>query len=139
MLLTLLLASAPLLARSQFVYTVGVGIDERTGQPGVGFDPSSTQTQLGDVVAFEFRQGVHQVYESTWANPCTPLNGGFSAGPESVPTGGTGGTYNYTIADSNPHWFFDSASCTSGGVFSVNPPTTGEQTAGTFLANALAL
>ncbi|KAG8687267.1 hypothetical protein FRC09_013595, partial [Ceratobasidium sp. 395] len=38
----------------------------------------------------------------------------------------------------DPVWFFDQAGglCTKGAVFSINPPLTGDQTAGQFRANA---
>jgi len=124
-----------------FTYTIGVGISEQTGQPGIGFDPSSTDPSVNDLLSFEIHQGQHQVIQSTFTDPCTPLAGGFDTGLQSVAVGVTDNlpTFQTTVNSTEPLWFFDAFGtiCEQGGVFSVNPNST--ETAAAFMANALAL
>ncbi|KAG9098018.1 hypothetical protein FS749_004904 [Ceratobasidium sp. UAMH 11750] len=126
-----------------FDYTVGVGKDETTGKVGMGFDPSSVRPQVGDRIVFEYRAGSHSAVQSTFKDPCIPMPGGYNSGVQTVPDGtpvDASGlpTTEYIVQDLNPVWFFDQAGglCTKGAVFSINPPLTGDQTAGQFRANA---
>ncbi|KAG9126175.1 hypothetical protein FRC07_004582 [Ceratobasidium sp. 392] len=135
-----LLASSGALA---FDYTVGVGKDETTGKVGMGFDPSSVRPQPGDRIVFEYRAGSHSAVQSTFKDPCIPMSGGYNSGVQTVPDGtpvDAGGlpTTEYIVQSLDPVWFFDQAGglCTKGAVFSINPPLTGDQTAGQFRANA---
>lgn len=81
---------------------IGVGLDEVTGKPGIGLcgapvrkdeltllrsDPSRTVTKTGDVLVFKLLGGEHQVTQSSFASPCTPLEGGFTTGLQNVPNG----------------------------------------------------
>ncbi|KAG8748667.1 hypothetical protein FRC10_000058 [Ceratobasidium sp. 414] len=126
-----------------FDYTVGVGKDETTGKVGMGFDPSSVRPLAGDRIVFEYQAGSHSAVQSTFKDPCIPMAGGYNSGVQTVPDGtpvDASGlpTTVYIVQDLNPVWFFDQAGglCTKGAVFSINPPLTGDQTAGQFVANA---
>lgn len=72
-------------------------------QKGVGFDPSVIYPVAGDSIVFEFRSGQHSAVgesttvkllhaicllgscvESTFDQPCTPKQGGFDSGVQTV-------------------------------------------------------
>ncbi|KAF9056581.1 hypothetical protein BJ165DRAFT_1399212 [Panaeolus papilionaceus] len=107
---------------------------------GIGFDASSIHPAAGDIIAFEFRSGVHSVVQSTFENPCVG-SGGFNSGvftvDHSLSVDAPGlPIVTLNVKDTNPLWFFDEAGgeCYQGGVFSVNP--TLQQTPAAFKANA---
>lgn len=133
-----LLSLLPVVLSAEFL--VGVGKDETTGKKGKGFDPSAIHPIAGDVIAFEFNAGQHSVVESTFENPCTPKEGGFNTGvqsvDESLPVDADGlPQIRITINDTQPLFFFDQAGglCQQGAVLSINP--TAEQI-GSVVANA---
>ncbi|KAF7345088.1 putative SH3 domain protein [Mycena venus] len=122
-------------------FTVGVGKDENTGKKGLGFDPSSIVPAIGDFIVFEFRSGSHSAVQSTFENPCTPKDGGFNSGvqtvDDSLAVDAPGlPTVRLLVNDTQPIWFFDQAGglCNKGAVLSVNPSAT--QTDAAFKANA---
>ncbi|KAF4568359.1 hypothetical protein EYR36_010370 [Pleurotus pulmonarius] len=126
---------------SAFDYTVGVGKDERTGKKGMGFDPSSIHPQAGDSIVFEFRSGSHSAVQSTYENPCTPMEGGFNSGvitvADNLEVDAPGlPQVRLLVNSTEPLWFFDQAGglCREGAVLSANPTST--QTAGGFVDNA---
>ncbi|KAF9491112.1 pseudouridine synthase [Pleurotus eryngii] len=127
--------------RIAFDFTVGVGKDERTGKKGMGFDPSSIHPQAGDSIVFEFRSGAHSAVQSTYDNPCTPLEGGFNSGvitvADNLEVDAPGlPQIRLLVNSTEPLWFFDQAGglCREGAVLSANP--TSSQTAGGFVENA---
>ncbi|PPQ91618.1 hypothetical protein CVT25_012799 [Psilocybe cyanescens] len=63
------------LAKGQTSHTVMVGLQ------GSFFDPPTISAGLNDTITFVFAGFVHTVTQSSLANPCTPLPGGFSSGP----------------------------------------------------------
>lgn len=88
--------------------------------------------------------GSHTATQSTFAAPCTALQGGVDSGPcvlasshtlpchqathlrsfsSRKPAAATPPTFNYTVADANPVWFYCATGthCKSGMVFAVNP------------------
>jgi hypothetical protein len=133
------------------VYTVTVGIVEIDGQPGRGFDPSSIRPAAGDTIHFTFSlpeyvknppSVQHSATQSTFDTPCTPMSGGFDTGIQTTGSANTntGNTFELQVNNTDPLWFFSSASgdCGSGMVLSVNPPLTGDQTAAAFVDRAKA-
>lgn len=59
------------------------GTDHRVvvGGPGVlAFNPTTVVAQPGDTVTFEFHQKNHTATQSTFADPCKPMSGGFNSG-----------------------------------------------------------
>ena len=81
--------------------TILVGTDGTTG--GLVFTPPTVKASNGTVVTFEFRgaPGNHSVTQSSFKEPCTQLQGGFSSGYIQVPPGTTEGfpTWNLTVTD----------------------------------------
>ncbi|GAA5914189.1 uncharacterized protein JCM6883_000769 [Sporobolomyces salmoneus] len=133
-----------------FVYTVGVGKDQTTGQPGVGFDPSRTvisDLTTDNEVHFRFLQGNHRVVQSDFDSPCAS-NGGFDSGEENVATGTaeeSGPVATFNIANNSGVYYFsdignNAAECYLGAVFCLNTNEADDATAcHSFQAAALAL
>ncbi|GAA5832033.1 hypothetical protein JCM5353_000728 [Sporobolomyces roseus] len=113
-----------------FVYTVGVGKDQTTGQPGVGFDPSRTVVSdqtTDNELQFRFLQGNHRVVQSDFDSPCAS-NGGFDSGVEDVAAGTAeeaGPVATFNIANNSGVYYFsdignNAAECYLGAVFCLN-------------------
>jgi plastocyanin len=113
------------------------------------FTPSSVNVSAGDVVNFRWvgSPGNHSVTQSSFAQPCDPLSGGFDSGfvftPANITTGFA--EWNLTITNgSAPIWFFckqganGADHCKSGMVGAFNAPTTGNHTFAAFKAAAAA-
>ncbi|KAH8119305.1 hypothetical protein DFH11DRAFT_437317 [Phellopilus nigrolimitatus] len=128
----LALSLLPALAAAQTVHTIDVG------QGGLQFSPSTTTASNGDIINFVFSAADHTVTQSTLANPCTPLDGGFNSGIVNT----VGASWNLTISDATtPIWFFCAQStpivhCEQGMVGAINPPSSGSFSS--FLASAKA-
>jgi hypothetical protein len=114
-----------LLVGGQTTHTVTVGLQ------GSFYNPPTLSAGLNDTVTFVFAGFIHTVTQTTLANPCLPLPGGFNSGPignlgnATAPTK----TWNLQITDvSTPIWFFceittPTSHCASGMVGVVNPPS----------------
>jgi len=114
--------------------TVQVG-STVSAQGGVfQFIPPSITAKNGTVVTFKFSgiPGNHSVTQSSFADPCDPLAGGFDSGFVYIPTSETEiPEFNITITDdSKPIWFYckqlkPTAHCIDGMVGAINAPSTG--------------
>jgi plastocyanin len=125
LVLTTIALLAASLARAA-THTVAVGANGNT------FDPTSITANPGDVITFSFKGGSHTVTQSTFASPCTALQGGVDSGSKPAAGAATPPTFNYTVADTKSVWFYcqTGTHCKSGMVFAVNPTST--QTFGAF-------
>ncbi|KZV90742.1 hypothetical protein EXIGLDRAFT_720069 [Exidia glandulosa HHB12029] len=129
--LTLLALAAVVSAQTVWDVTVG------GAKAGFTFSPSSTTAKNGDIVRFTFAgpMGNHTVTQSTFAAPCTAVDGGFDSGyaPVGLPAGTTTTSqeWNVTITDeTKPIWFYckqalPSPHCLMGMVGAINPPPSG--------------
>jgi plastocyanin len=136
MFFTVALSALSLISVASAQMTVEVG--GTAAAPGGVFQytPSNTAAKNGTVVTFRFSgaPGNHTVTQSTFADPCTPVAGGFDSGwvfiPPSPALSATP-EWNLTITDdSKPIWFFckqlqPSPHCIAGMVGSINAPSTG--------------
>ncbi|KAH7065845.1 Cupredoxin [Paraphoma chrysanthemicola] len=100
---------------------------------GLTFKPDSLEAAQGDTVTFKFWPKNHSVAQSTFAQPCQPMNNGFWSGY--VPTTSTESLANWTFTyevtnASAPVWFYctQGRHCQGGMVGVINPPKTGERT-----------
>jgi len=119
------------------------------GVHGGFYEPPTLCAQKGDIVQFvfgNFGNGSHTATQSSFANPCLPLPGGFSSGEAQLPIGASlddAPVWNLSITDtSQPIWFFCEVSqphshCADGMVGVINPPSPASFT--TFLAAAKAV
>lgn len=80
-------------------------------------------------MTFTFQQKNHTVTQSSFANPCTPLEGGFDSGFQPVGAEDTAGPFpaaTLIIQDTNPIWIYcrqkvPTSHCAAGMVFAINP------------------
>ncbi|KAF8511487.1 hypothetical protein BU17DRAFT_20657, partial [Hysterangium stoloniferum] len=76
----------------------------------------------------------HSVTQSSFDNPCFPLQGGFDSGVTGNPAGMlTLPEWNITITDTEPIYYFCKVTtplshCTAGMVGTINVPVTGSNT-----------
>ncbi|KAJ3491294.1 hypothetical protein NLI96_g787 [Meripilus lineatus] len=121
-------------ANSTTVVTVQVGSTASAAGGVFQFIPPTFNATKGSVISFQFTgsPGNHTVSQSSFTNPCTPLQGGFSSGFISVPANTTAfPVWNLTIEDdTRPIWFFcaqpnPTPHCGNGMVGAINAPLTG--------------
>ncbi|KAG9217763.1 hypothetical protein CCMSSC00406_0003548 [Pleurotus cornucopiae] len=137
---------------SAFDYTVGVGRAKNAQLPEI---PSFSNFEVEHIALsvsrkfslrkccldFESSQLVSAEIETTYDNPCTPLEGGFNSGvitvADNLEVDAPGlPQVRLLVNSTEPLWFFDQAGglCREGAVLSANPTST--QTAGGFVENA---
>jgi plastocyanin len=80
-------------------------------------------------VTFTFQQKNHTVTQSSFASPCTPLEGGFDSGFQFVAADVINGPFpaaSLVIEDTDPVWIYcrqrvPTSHCAAGMVFAINP------------------
>ncbi|KAI0021641.1 hypothetical protein F4780DRAFT_770120 [Xylariomycetidae sp. FL0641] len=106
---------------------IDVGFDSQ-----LVFNPSNVTEIIGTVVEFEYNPMNHSIVQSSFDAPCQPLESGFAA--PFVPTNQTssGVTFEVTITNNDPVWFYCAQTmkshCQSGMVGSINAATEGDKT-----------
>ncbi|KAK0214224.1 hypothetical protein EDD85DRAFT_575519 [Armillaria nabsnona] len=99
---TLVALALPLLVVAQNGAVIQVG--GTASEPGgiFQFNPANVTASEGDVITFEFSgaPGNHSITQSSLANPCTPLSGGFDSGWVFIPGPGTPAPqFNLTVTE----------------------------------------
>lgn len=109
----------------------------QVGNGGFSFSPADIQAPVGTIITFSFQSPIqHSVTQSTFADPCTPMAGGFDSGLT------TGTTFSVNVTDaSTPVYFFCKAPthCGAGMVGTINAPSSGNGTNSAFMSAALAI
>lgn len=99
------------------------------GDNQLTFTPSRISAQPRDRVTFEFQSKNHSVVQSSFAQPCYPIQGqpGINSGFMPVTNGQPFPTFTIKINDTTPQWFFCSqpGHCGKGMVFAVNTDEQG--------------
>ncbi|KAF8200224.1 hypothetical protein BJ912DRAFT_624984 [Pholiota molesta] len=102
------------------------------GELGSFYSPLTLAAGINDTVTFVFEGPFHTVTQSSLANPCVPLPGGFNSGVLGRGTNdSTTPSPTWTILITNisePIWYFCEIStptshCESGMVGAINPPS----------------
>jgi len=108
-----------------------IAVSNKTG--ALVFMPDTLTAKEGDSVTFRFWPKNHSVAQSTFAQPCSPMNNGAWSG--FVPTTDTEKVSNWTYTmevknASAPIWFYctQGKHCQSGMVGVINPPKQGPNT-----------
>jgi len=97
------------------------------GVTGLVFTPQFLNAVEGDTIFFTFQQKNHTVTQSTFASPCSPLDGGFDSGFIPVSADNTNGPFpaaQFRVRNSTePVWAYcrQGNHCKQGMVFAVNP------------------
>jgi len=93
------------------------------------FQPPAIGAQVGDQVVFHFNPKNHTVTQSSFANPCGPMQGGIDSGFIPVPQNQTDHlpTFTVTVHDTKPIWLYcgqgggtPNSHCGAGMVFAIN-------------------
>ncbi|KAI1345044.1 hypothetical protein F5Y15DRAFT_15566 [Xylariaceae sp. FL0016] len=97
------------------------------------FNPNNVSELIGTVVEFGYNPMNHSIVQSSFDKPCQPLeSGGFAAPFVPTQAGTTGTTFEITITNKDPVWFFCAqtakAHCQAGMVGSINAATEGDKT-----------
>ncbi|KAG9017180.1 hypothetical protein FRB90_001446 [Tulasnella sp. 427] len=98
------------------------------GEAGNVFTPNHVKAHVGDFVTFHFHFKNHTVTQSSFEDPCSPLEGGFDSGFMPVAENATEfPTFTIEVKDKKPIWVHceQVAHCPSGMVFAVNAPKKG--------------
>ncbi|KAH8819811.1 Cupredoxin [Xylogone sp. PMI_703] len=117
--------------------------DVNVGQGGkLVFNPATVTAQVGDTLTYHFFGKNHSVVQSSFADPCHPLSGGFFSGFTPVPPNENGlsrTTFTITVNDTKPIWVYCGQTvgnhCQSGMVHAINAPSSGN-TFDAFVAKA---
>ncbi|KAH9048240.1 Cupredoxin [Lactarius hengduanensis] len=117
-----------LLSLTSVLFAKAADFQVTVGGPGgvIQYNPNFVTANPGDTVTFIFQQKNHTATQSTFANPCTPVPGGFDSGFVPVSANNTNGPFQeaqFQVADTNPVWVFcrQANHCQSGMVFAINP------------------
>jgi len=91
----------------------------------IAYTPNVVTANVGDTIIFTFKQKNHTVTQSSFAQPCSPLAGGFDSGFVPIDASATtfGTTATYVVNDTKPVWVYckQAGHCQQGMVFAVNP------------------
>jgi len=103
-------------------------IQVAVGQNGLTFTPSDIKASVGQSVEFSFFPKNHSVTQSSFADPCHPLAGGFFS--TFMPTTSESSTtFTLLVNDTKPIWIYCGQTtgnhCQSGMVAAINAPATG--------------
>ncbi|KAJ4398901.1 hypothetical protein N0V91_009855 [Didymella pomorum] len=121
---------------SLVTHTVQVG-----GPNGsLAFFPNNIKANAGDMVQFQFHPKNHSVVQSTFDNPCVPIQNIMSNKTNAffsgfMPTAAAANasqllTYTIRVPDDKPIWFYCSQGkhCQAGMVGAINAPASGAKT-----------
>jgi plastocyanin len=123
--------------------------DVKVGGDGLVFTPNFVNANPGDVVNFIFLNKNHTVTQSSFAEPCGALAGGFDSGFQAVANGTAADklpTVQYTVTTQpdEPVWFYckqaihtANSHCFKGMLFAINCPKEGEKSLPNFSAKAM--
>ncbi|KAK7034074.1 hypothetical protein VNI00_012505 [Paramarasmius palmivorus] len=121
----------PTFAPQPVDHKIVVGVDGK-----LAFGPANISAAIGDTVTFEFRPKNHGVVQSSFSQPCQPLEEstgvvGFNSGLMPVSADATEfPTFRITINDTAPIWGYcpqtqPMSHCGAGMVFSINAVESG--------------
>ncbi|KAH8918496.1 hypothetical protein BT69DRAFT_575171 [Atractiella rhizophila] len=116
------------------------------GEAGLVYTPDQIDAPIGSRILFEFQTKNHTVTQSSFDEPCKPLEGGFKSGFQPSQLGNssqTGPGFVVEVKDDKPIWFYcgqqlPKPHCPQGMVGAINAPKTGN-TFDEFKKKALAL
>ncbi|KAI0011706.1 Cupredoxin [Xylariaceae sp. FL0662B] len=109
------------------------------GEAGLVYTPAEVQANMGDMVVFTFMSMNHTATQSTFAEPCTAMEGGMDSGfmPNMNNTVDPPPQVAMQVMTTEPLWFYckQMGHCGKGMTFSINP--TADKTQAMFQAMAI--
>ncbi|PMD40243.1 Cupredoxin [Hyaloscypha variabilis F] len=120
--------STALAAAASAALAQAVTIPVTVGNGALKFVPNDITANIGDQIEFSFFPKNHSVTQSSFADPCHPLAGGFFS--TFIPTNSTSPeVFTLTVNDTKPIWIYcaqtKESHCQSGMVAAINAPATG--------------
>jgi plastocyanin len=94
---------------SRTVAETGVTHTVVAGRAGLHFDPENVVAQIGDVIEWHYLPMNHSVAQSSFGNPCKPLDDGsgfFSGFNFFTKEGQAPDVFTFTVVDQNPIWYY---------------------------------
>ncbi|KAH7144589.1 Cupredoxin [Dactylonectria estremocensis] len=124
--------TTPLIALSVLASTAAAAVHiVEAGEDGLKFNPESTKAAVGDTIEFHFYPTGHSVAQSSFEEPCKPLNStSFYSGPINVSSGQSNEVFTITVENEDPIWYYCAAvgHCEGGMVGVINGPSSGSKT-----------
>jgi hypothetical protein len=113
-----------------FDFAIPVTHVVNVGKFGLTYTPPFITANPGDFVQLKFFSKNHTFVQSSFQDPCTPLDGGIFAGfkPSNITANTTGlvtfQTVTFPVITPDPMWFYCAQGdhCQSGMTFAINPP-----------------
>ncbi|KAH9210749.1 Cupredoxin [Leptodontidium sp. 2 PMI_412] len=113
----------------------GTTIQVTVGKGGLVYTPNDIKAEVGTNIEFSFFPKNHTVTQSSFKDPCHPLENGFFSSFVPTANSPSGSTFTITVKDTKPIWLYcgQGNHCQTGMVAAINAPSTGN----TFEAFAL--
>ncbi|KAB5555028.1 hypothetical protein GE09DRAFT_1033114 [Coniochaeta sp. 2T2.1] len=93
------------------------------------FTPNNITELQGTVVRYNFNPKNHSVVQSSFNDPCHPLDKGFTSGFIPTAVSPSGAHFDIVVPDTKPIWFYCAQTtgnhCQTGMVGSINAPAAG--------------
>ncbi|KAK2592512.1 hypothetical protein QQS21_009787 [Conoideocrella luteorostrata] len=116
------IATSPILAQDANTIMVEVGAK------GLTYSPANFEAKVGAKVVFHYYPKNHTVTQSSFSNPCQPLQGGgFFSGFVPTTASPSETTFTIEVKDTKPIWFYcgQGNHCQSGMIGAINAPKSG--------------
>ena len=91
----------------------------------LNFNPSTLTAAIGDSIEFHFFPPTHTVVQSSFEQPCAPVNASaFASGPFMTTTGENKNVFTIEVNTTDPLWYYCAfpGHCQGGMVGVINPP-----------------
>ncbi|KAH6667234.1 hypothetical protein B0J14DRAFT_438163, partial [Halenospora varia] len=101
---------------------------------GLRYSPNNITAKVGTAIEFNFFPNNHSVVQSSFANPCHPLAGGFFSSFVPTKSSPSGTSFTVIVNDTSPIWFYysqtSSSHCQTDTSFfcmvgAINAPSSG--------------
>lgn len=111
------------------------------GRGGLRFDPENIVAEIGDVVEFHFTPKNHSVVQSSFWDPCAPIDdSAFYSGFFPVESGQSDKVFSITINHKEPIWFYcaqtTGSHCQNGMAGVINQKYDSDMTLSRYKINA---
>ncbi|KHO00764.1 extracellular serine-rich protein [Metarhizium album ARSEF 1941] len=118
----LALAASPMAAQKAKLIKVEVGSHGK-----LAFSPSNLEASPGTKIEFLYFPRNHSVTQSSFNDPCHPLEDGFFSGFVPTTDSPSRTTFTIEVKDTKPIWFYcgQANHCQKGMIGAINAPKTG--------------
>ncbi|KAF2732834.1 hypothetical protein EJ04DRAFT_565699 [Polyplosphaeria fusca] len=135
-LLTTTLAAPSTTPSTGVIHRIFAG--STTDNGGLHFEPQNVVAEIGDLIEFHFLPKNHTVVQSSFDEPCKPLDGGvfsgfnFATSQGTIENGEAKNLFTFVVKDKQPFWYYCSQTngnhCQSGMSGVINQNFDGDKT-----------